>query len=129
MSSRKAKKASNKLVLRPRESKHGSKRVSTFNHNKHRSMYAWGPRLLFAGRSKRRAQEEADPNGGQEEDANSDGSQEETLADYDEDSSSNDPLVQQEDKVVPPVLLAQLCLLLRLSGPKELLGPLESRTK
>jgi hypothetical protein len=29
----------------------------------------------------------------------------------------------------PPVLLAQLCLLLRLSGPKELLGPLESRTK
>ena len=104
MSSRKAKKGHNKLVRRPRESKHGSKRVSTFNHNKRRSMYAWGPRILFAGRSKRRAQEEADPNGGQEEeeDANSDGSQEEALADYDEDSSSNDPLVQQEDKVVPP---------------------------
>ena len=101
MSSKKAKKASNKLVLRPRESKHGSKRVSTFNHNQRRSMYAWGPRLLFAGRSKRRAQEEADPNG-EEEDANSDGSQEEALADYDEDSSSNDPLVQQKDKVVPP---------------------------
>ena len=87
MSSRKAKKGHNKLVLRPRESKHGSKRVSTFNHNKRRLIHAaWGPRLLFAGRSKRSAQkeeDEADPNGGQEEDANSDGSQEEALADHD----------------------------------------------
>ena len=109
----KAKKASNKLVRRSsRESKHGSKRrPRTFNHDLKRTLSFPRIKIITQADLRRRAQEGEDeidfidPDAIQEdveEDANSDGSQEEAFADYDEDSSSNDPLVQQEDNVVPP---------------------------
>jgi hypothetical protein len=46
-------------------------------------------------------------------------SQEEAFADCDEDSSSNDPLVQQEDKVVPPGSPGSVMLPSTPSGTKR----------